>query len=107
MAEARGKKKKPTTRPPKVKRPPTPKRLRVGFAARLRNYFLAGILVTAPLGITFWIAWNLIEFIDDRVTPLIPPIWNPETYLPFGIPGLGLIFAVVVLAASRAVSRGI
>ncbi len=106
MAEAQGKKKKPVTRPPRAKRPPTPKHLRVGFAARLRNYFLAGILVTAPLGITFWIAWNLIEFIDNRVTPLIPPIWNPETYLPFGIPGLGLVFAVAVLAAVGFLTAG-
>jgi uncharacterized membrane protein len=106
MAEAREKPKKRNTRPPKVERPPTPKHLRVGFAARLTNYFLAGILVTAPLGITFWIAWNLIEFIDSRVTPLIPPRWNPETYLPFGIPGLGLVFAVVVLAAIGFLTAG-
>ncbi|MDH3596043.1 MAG: DUF502 domain-containing protein [Rhodospirillales bacterium] len=106
MAEAQGKNENRKTRPPRVKRPPTPKHLRVGFAARLRNYFLAGILVTAPLGITFWIAWNLIEFIDNRVTPLIPPRWNPETYLPFGIPGLGLVFAVLVLAAIGFLTAG-
>jgi len=70
---------------------------RIGVAARLRNYFLAGILVTAPISITFWLVWRVIAFIDDRVTPLIPPSWNPETYLPFGVPGLGLIVAVVAL----------
>jgi uncharacterized membrane protein len=82
---------------PTVARPPTPKHLRVGLMARLRNYFLAGILVTAPVSITIWIAWNLIGYIDDRVTPLIPPRWNPETYLPFGVPGLGVVAMVVVL----------
>jgi uncharacterized membrane protein len=80
------------------KRPPTPKHLRLGFAGRIRNYFIAGVLVTAPVSITFWIAWNLISFIDNRVTPLIPPQWNPETYLPFGLPGVGLVFVFVVLA---------
>jgi len=85
------------TRPPAVTRPPTPKHLRAGLGARLRNYFLAGVLVTAPIGITIWVTWNLIGYIDDRVTPLIPPHWNPETYLPFSVPGLGLIFSVVVL----------
>ena len=79
MAEAKGGSSKSRIRPPKVKRPRTPKRLRVSLARRTRNYFFAGILVTAPIGITFWIAWNLIEFIDNRVTPLVPPQWNPES----------------------------
>ena len=48
-------------------------------ATRLRNYFLAGILVTAPISITFWLIWKVIGFIDSRVTPLIPPQWNPES----------------------------
>ena len=82
---------------PKVRRPRTPKNLRPSLAARFRNYFLAGILVTAPLGITFWIAWNLIEFVDDSVMPLVPVAWNPETYLPFSLPGIGLIVAVIIL----------
>ena len=93
----RSKKKKLETKPPVVKRPPKPKHLRVGFAARMRNYFFAGILVIAPVGITFWLAWEFISFVDNRVTPLIPPWWNPETYLPFGLPGLGLVIAVIVL----------
>ena len=68
-----------------------------GAMARLRNYFLAGVLVTAPISITFWLTWRVITFIDDRITPYIPGHWNPETYLPFGIPGLGLIVALVAL----------
>lgn len=68
-----------------------------GATTRLRNYFLAGVLVTAPISITFWLTWRVITFIDDRVTPYIPAHWNPETYLPFGLPGLGLIVAVVAL----------
>ncbi|MGF1630956.1 MAG: DUF502 domain-containing protein [Kiloniellaceae bacterium] len=68
-----------------------------GAMARLRNYFLAGVLVTAPISITFWLTWRVITFIDNRITPYIPAHWNPETYLPFGIPGLGLIVALVSL----------
>src|SRR3546814_6877833 len=56
-----------------------------GAMARLRNYFLAGVLVTAPVGITFWLTWRVITFVADRVTPYLPAHWNPETYLPFGI----------------------
>lgn len=68
-----------------------------GAMTRLRNYFLAGILVTAPISITFWLTWRVITFIDNRVTPYIPAHWNPETYLPFGVPGLGLVVAIIML----------
>jgi uncharacterized membrane protein len=64
---------------------------------RLRSYFFAGLLVTAPVGITFWIAWVILSFIDARVTPLIPVDYNPNTYLPFEFPGLGLIILVVAV----------
>jgi uncharacterized membrane protein len=70
---------------------------RIGLVARLRNYFFAGILVTAPVGITFWLSWRVINFIDGQVRPLVPAKWNPETYLPFALPGIGLIVAFVFL----------
>ena len=63
----------------------------LGLLARLRAYFLAGVLVTAPVAITFYIVWLIVSFIDSRVSGLIPERYNPETYLPFGIPGLGAI----------------
>ena len=69
----------------------------MGFLHRLRNYFLTGIIITAPLGITIFIAWKFIGLIDSWVTPLIPSSYNPETYLPFDLPGLGLLFSIIVL----------
>ncbi|WP_319633607.1 DUF502 domain-containing protein [Pelagibius marinus] len=72
-------------------------KIKNGATARLRNYFLAGVLVTAPISITFWLTWRVITFVDDRITPIIPPQWNPEYYLPFGVPGLGLIVALIAL----------
>ena len=70
-----------------------------GFAlpTRLRNYFLAGILVTAPISITIWLTWNAIALVDSQVTPWVPARWNPETYLPFSLPGLGVVTALLVL----------
>jgi uncharacterized membrane protein len=65
--------------------------------ARLRNYFLAGILVTAPIGITVYLVWTFVSIVDGWVTPLIPPRYNPQTYLPFGIPGFGLVVAILGL----------
>jgi len=79
---------------------------RAGLLTRLRNYFFAGMLVTAPVMITMWLAWEFIRFVDGKVTPLIPPKWNPETYLPFGLPGLGLIVAVVALTFIGAFTAG-
>ena len=71
------------------------KRVRVGV--RLRRYFFAGILITAPIVITFYISWLLIRWVDSRITPLLPDADNPETYLPFAIPGLGLVIVIVFL----------
>ena len=70
--------------------------------ARLRAYFLAGVLVTAPLGITIYVALAFIEFIDRSVVPLIP-----ARYLPYHIPGLGLIIVVVALTLIGALTAGL
>jgi uncharacterized membrane protein len=76
------------------------------MGARLRGYFFAGVLVTAPLAITVYIAWLLISFVDERVFSVIPPVYNPETYLPFSIPGIGLILMVLVLTLVGALTAG-
>jgi uncharacterized membrane protein len=68
-----------------------------GVMARLRAYLFAGILVTAPIGITFYLSWLFISFVDNRVTPLIPHSYDPGTYLPFSIPGLGLLVLIIIL----------
>ena len=76
------------------------------LVARLRAYFLAGILITAPISITIYLAALFINFVDRRVTPLIPADYNPETYLPFSVPGLGLVLVVVVLTLIGALTAG-
>ena len=70
---------------------------RRSFFGRLRAYLLAGILVTAPIGITLWLVWGIIGFFDAKVVPLVPVKYNPETYLPISLPGLGLVLALLVL----------
>jgi len=79
---------------------PAPKR---GSVARLRNYFLTGIAVTAPIAITLWILIGIIELIDEIVVPLLPDVYNPAKYFHayFGvevnIPGFGLVVVVLGL----------
>lgn len=71
----------------------------MGPVARLRNYFLTGVLVTAPLVITFYAAYVVVSFIDNTVTGLLPDASNPNTYLPFSVPGVGLavLFTTLVI----------
>ncbi len=84
-----------------------PRRPRRGFVGRrVRAYFFAGVLVTAPIVITFYIAWLIIDWIDGKVTPLIPPAYNPENYLPFSLPGLGLVIVFVLLTLIGAMAAG-
>ena len=80
--------------------------VRLGVFARLRNYFLAGLLVTAPIGLTIYIVWMVVAFVDNRVTPLIPVRYSPETYLPVNIPGLGLLVVFVVITLIGALTAG-
>ncbi len=80
---------------------------RSGLIGRLRNYFLAGILVTAPIGITVYLVWTFVSIVDGWVTPLIPPRYNPGTYLPFGVPGFGLICAIVGLILVGALTANV
>lgn len=72
-------------------------RPKVRLLSRLRNYLFAGIIITAPIGLTIYLTLLVIQFVDARIEPLIPPRYNPESYLPFGIPGLGLILTILFL----------
>lgn len=80
--------------------------LRHRLLRRLRTNFLAGVLITAPIGITFYLAWLIIDWIDGRVTPMIPIKYHPETYLPFSLPGLGVLIVFVVLTVVGALTTG-
>lgn len=77
-----------------------------GVMSRLRAYFMAGVLITAPISITIYLAWLFITYVDGKVTPLIPAQYNPENYLPFGIPGLGVVVVVVGMTLIGALTAG-
>lgn len=68
-----------------------------GIAGRIRNYFLTGLVVAGPLAITAWLIWSIVTWVDGFVRPLIPPQYRPDTYLPWPIPGMGLVIAIIVL----------
>jgi uncharacterized membrane protein len=70
---------------------------RTGIMPRLRNYFLTGLVIAAPLAITIYIVWWMVHWIDGWVKPLIPSRYNPEQFLPFAIPGIGVVLAIVLI----------
>ena len=86
--------------------PARPALARISLGARFRAYFLAGILITAPVFVTLYVAWAFISFVDDKIVAMIPARYNPEQFLPFTIPGLGLVALVVVLTLVGALTAG-
>jgi len=75
------------------------------LGARLRGYFLTGLIVVGPVAITIYVVWWFINLVDAWVKPLIPKAYLPETYLPFNVPGVGLIvgiFGLMVIGALTA-----
>ena len=83
----------PPTAPPDESPPEHPR----GLMARFRNYFLTGLIVAGPVAITLYLTWWFVNWVDSIVRPFVPTAYRPETYLPFGLPGSGLIVAVVAL----------
>ncbi len=69
------------------------KRRGISILGRLRNYFIAGIVVLVPIGITLY----LTRFFISISSKLIPNELNPNNYLPFAIPGLEILLAIIFI----------
>ena len=64
------------------------------FKHLLRTYFLTGLLIVVPIGISAWFLHLIIDWTDNKLT-LLPPVLHPNSYLPFPVPGLGLILTLI------------
>ena len=69
------------------------KRKSISLAAKLRNYFITGIVVLVPIGITLY----LTRFFIRISSKLIPSEINPNNYLPILIPGLEIVLAIIFI----------
>ena len=69
------------------------KRKSISILGRLRNYFITGIVVLVPIGITLY----LTKFFISVSSKLIPNEVNPNSYLPFAIPGLEILLSVIFI----------
>jgi len=70
-----------------------PNKKKKSIALKLRNYFFTGVIVLVPIGFTLYLSKFLINF----STKLVPSGLNPNTYLPYSIPGIEIILTVIFI----------
>ena len=94
-----------------VKPPTLLKRFFSGF----RNSFLTGVVVIAPVGLTVWLVWTVIGWIDGFVLPFVPSQYQPEEILKailgedvrVNIRGLGVVFFLVFTTFIGWIAKGL
>ena len=69
------------------------KKKKKSIALKLRNYFFTGVIVLLPIGFTLYLSKFLINFL----TNLVPSGLNPNTYLPYSIPGIEIFLTIVII----------
>ncbi|EPX80341.1 DUF502 domain-containing protein [Litoreibacter arenae] len=73
---------------PDHKKPPR----KAGLFSRMRSNFLAGLVVIAPIGLTMWLIWSIVGWIDSWVLPFVPYHYRPEQYIGINLRGVGVLF---------------
>ena len=69
------------------------KSIKKSIFAKLRNNFIAGVVVLIPIGITLYLTLFLIRFTGK----IIPKEINPNNYLPFNIPGVEIVISIFLI----------
>ena len=69
----------------------------------LRRYFVAGLLVWIPLGITLWVLKLLVDMMDQSLL-LVPENYHSDKLFGFHLPGLGIILTVAIVLATGALA---
>jgi uncharacterized membrane protein len=69
----------------------------------LRRYFVAGLLVWIPLGITLWVLKILVDLMDESLR-LLPEAYRSEALFGFHVPGLGIILTLAIVIATGALA---
>lgn len=91
---------------------PTPRR---SIFAAFRASFLTGLVVVLPVGLTIYVVWGVIGWIDGWILPLIPAFWQPEAVMHrifgpeanFPVRGVGVLVFLVVTAVIGWAARGL
>ncbi len=72
----------------------------------MKKFLITGLLVWVPLGITIWVL-NLTITTMDQTLLLLPKHWQPANFLPFPVPGLGIILTFVVVLLTGLLIRNV
>ncbi|MCL6282028.1 DUF502 domain-containing protein [Ruegeria sp. 2012CJ41-6] len=80
---------------------------RPGLLAGLRASFLTGIVVIAPVGLTIWLIWSVVGWIDGVVLPLVPGTISPEQYIGINLRGVGVIIFLVFTVFVGWIAKGL
>lgn len=103
--------------PPPLHRPSLPARM----LAAIRNNFFAGVVVIAPIGLTVWLIWTAVGWVDSVVMPFVPRYWHPDAtinrwlgnapgspeWIDVNIRGVGVVFFLLFTVLIGWVARGL
>lgn len=84
-----------------------PERRRPRMFASLRASFLTGLVVIAPIGLTVYLIWTVVGWVDGFVLPLVPARFNPEQYIGINLRGVGVIFFLSFTILVGWIAKGI
>jgi uncharacterized membrane protein len=74
------------------------------LSKRIKNVFLTGLAVTIPIGLTLYILFFIIDVMDGLLT-VIPDRYEPDKLLGFHVPGLGIIFTLLLIFTTGLVTK--
>ena len=86
---------------------------RRGVFAAMRGNFLTGLIVIAPIGLTIWLIWSVIGWVDGFVLPFIPDRYNPADYINsyfdigIDIRGIGVVVFLIFTFLVGWVAKGL
>ena len=75
--------------------------------SKIRSWFFTGMLVITPLLLTIYVVWTFITFVDNLIVPIVPKNYQPSNFIPFALPGLGLIIVFVVTTFIGSLAKGL
>ncbi len=73
----------------------------------IRGSFLAGLVVIAPIGLTVWLIWTVIGWVDGFVMPFVPIKYRPENLIGIDIRGVGVIFFLLFTLLVGWIAKGL
>lgn len=88
---------------------------RRGLLASFRANFLTGLVVVLPIGVTIWLIWTIVGWLDGWVLPFVPHAYQPDTLLrdylgydpPFSVRGVGVMLFLVFTILVGWIAKGL